>query len=141
MVWSVDGDQATSIAADNASLELAVGKSDGSITLWDTQLWSIKALVRTEPVGHGSIAALKYCTVKISGSSRTLLLVGSLCTRVCWVTVTESNFPSLYNIITESKQLRVVLLTHRVPSAYRLIYQPLLVLSLIPRPYRLYSPE
>lgn len=75
-MWSVDGEQAVSIAADDVSLELAVGKSDGSITLWDTQMWSVKAVLRSEPVG--SITALKYCTLKTTSSSpQILLLVGS----------------------------------------------------------------
>ena len=62
-----------SIAGDSATLELAVGKSDGSITLWDTQTWSIKATLQSE-IGK-AFATLKYITVKMAKSTQTYLLV------------------------------------------------------------------
>lgn len=72
----MDGEKVTSIAADNASLELAVGKSDGSVTLWDTQTWSVKIVLRSE--SSGSMVTLKYITVKTSSSPQTFLLVSLL---------------------------------------------------------------
>lgn len=70
----MDGEQVVSVAADNATLELAVGKVNGSVTLWDTQTWSIKAVLQSE-LG-GSTCTLKYSTVKTSKSTQTILLVG-----------------------------------------------------------------
>lgn len=72
-MWSLDGEQVVSIAGESATLELAVGKSDGSITLWDTQSWSIKATLQSE-VGK-AIATLKCVTVKTAKSTQTYLLV------------------------------------------------------------------
>ena len=72
-MWSLDGEKVMSIARDSATLELAVGKSDGSITLWDTQTWSIKATLQS---GAGkSIITLKYATVKMAKTTQTILLV------------------------------------------------------------------
>ena len=76
MVWSGDDDKVSSIAADGASLELAVGKSDGTITLWDTQTWTVKSVLRSER--SGCIVALKYVTAKISSSPQTFLLVSCI---------------------------------------------------------------
>ena len=49
------------IAADNSSSELAVGKADGSVTLWDVQQWKTKGVLKS---GAGSVQALKYGTAK-----------------------------------------------------------------------------
>ena len=76
-MWSVDGEKVVSIAGDSATLELAVGKSDGSITLWDTQTWSAKATLQLE--AGRAIATLKYVTVKAAKSTQTYLLVSILC--------------------------------------------------------------
>ena len=61
-MWSLDGgEKVVSIAGDSATLELAVGKSDGSITIWDTQTWSVKATLQSGM--DKTIATLKYVTV------------------------------------------------------------------------------
>lgn len=73
----MDGEQVISIAGDNSTLELAVGKSDGSITLWDTQSWSIKARLQSE-LGT-AISTLKYVTIKTAKSTQTYLLVRIFC--------------------------------------------------------------
>ena len=73
-MWSLDGgEKVVSIAGDSATLELAVGKSDGSITIWDAQTWSVKATLQsgTDKI----IATLKYVTVKTAKSTQTYLLV------------------------------------------------------------------
>ena len=72
-MWSLDGEHVVSIAGDSATLELAVGKSNGSITIWDTQTWGVKATLRSE-MGK-AIATLKYVTVKAPKSTQTFLLV------------------------------------------------------------------
>ena len=76
-MWSLDGEQVVSIAGDSSTLELAVGKTDGSITLWDTQTWSIKAMLQLE-LGK-AIATLKYVTIKTAKSTQTYLLVRIYC--------------------------------------------------------------
>ena len=76
-MWSLDGEHVVSIAGDSATLELAVGKSDRSITLWDTQMWSIKATLQLE--AERAIATLKYITVKAAKPTQTYLLVSILC--------------------------------------------------------------
>ena len=72
-MWSLDGEQVVSIAGDSATLELAVGKSDGSITIWDTQTWSAKASLQSE-MGK-AVATLKYITMKMHKLTQTFLLV------------------------------------------------------------------
>ena len=76
-MWSLDGEQVVSIAGDSSTLELAVGKTDGSITLWDTQTWSIKATLQSE-LGK-AIATLKYVSIKTAKSTQTYLLVRIYC--------------------------------------------------------------
>ena len=76
-MWSLDGEHVVSIAGDSATLELAVGKSNGSITIWDTQTWGVKATLQSE-MGK-AIATLKYVTVKAPKSTQTFLLVKIYC--------------------------------------------------------------
>ena len=57
-----------------------MGKADGTITIWDMQTWSIKTVLRSEM--GGAIVTLKYTTVKVSGASQTVLLVGGACVNV-----------------------------------------------------------
>ena len=73
-MWSLDGyEKVVSIAGDSATLELAVGKSDRSITIWNTQTWSVKATLQSGT--DKTIATLKYATVKMAKSTQTYLLV------------------------------------------------------------------
>ena len=49
------------MAADSSSSELATGKADGSITLWDVQDWKVKGVLKSTA---GSVQVLKYGAAK-----------------------------------------------------------------------------
>ncbi len=62
------------MVAHDESRELATGKPDGSITVWDVQEWRMKLELRTT---SGAVSALKYGAVKDSKLPKPFLLVGT----------------------------------------------------------------
>jgi len=69
----------TCLAADDGTLELATGKLDGSITLWDTQTWTIKAVLHS---ATGGVSSIRYGSVKGSKLPKTFILVSSSCVQM-----------------------------------------------------------
>lgn len=58
-MWSQE--EVLCIAADSSSSELATGKADGSITLWNVRDWGVKGVLKTRA---GSVQVLKYGAAK-----------------------------------------------------------------------------
>lgn len=70
----MDGEGYSCMAANEKGHEIAMGKPDGSITVWDVQEWRVKFELKS---GAGAISALKYGAVKSSKLPNPFLLVRS----------------------------------------------------------------
>ena len=69
-MWGVEEQGTTAIAVSSATVELAVGAIDGSVTLWDCEQW-LKKLTFMVKAG-GQVLALKFGSLK---PSKQLLMV------------------------------------------------------------------
>ena len=72
-MWDIKDQGITAITVNSATMELATGCADGTITVWECEKWSKKMTFKSK-LG-GQILALKYGTVKSSKLSHSFLMV------------------------------------------------------------------
>ena len=72
-MWDMKDQGITAVAVNSATMELATGCADGSITLWSCEKWSKKMSFKSK-LG-GQVLVLRYGTVKSSKLPPSFIMV------------------------------------------------------------------
>ena len=67
-VWSLEGENISSLAACESRGEVALGRQDGSVQLWETGDWSPRATFHTSSTGN--VTALQYGSIAARRDSK-----------------------------------------------------------------------